>query len=190
MPLLRRSDSRDYPVVLMTCGIAGSGKSTLAKAVINELPHFTRLSIDEIIYEKRGLYGVDYPASDTLYQQYQKEADKIFIDLFRKLLKENEDIVLDRSFYSKEDRKEYKHMVDDGGGKWVLVYLKARSKEELWDRTCERSAKGKDANSAMDISRSTFETYWTGFEEPQGEGEVVIAVSHQIDTNAQHSFVC
>jgi len=158
----------------MTCRIAGSGKSTLAKAVINELPYSTRLTIDEIVYEKHGLYGVDYPTSDSLYQQYQKEADKIFIDLFRKSLKENKDIVLDRSFYSKGGAEGVHALVEDGGGKWVLVYLKARSKEELWDRICERSAKGKDANSAMDISRSTFETYWRAFEEPQGEGEVGI----------------
>lgn len=186
-PLLRRSGSRDYPVVLMTCGIAGSGKSTLAKAVINELPYFARLSIDEIIFEKHGLYGVDYPANDKLYQQYQEDADKIFVAMFRKLLEKDKDIVLDRSFYAKEDRKEYKHMIEDGGGKWVLVYLKAGSKEELWNRICERSAKRKEANSALEISRSVFETYWTDFEEPQGEGEVVIEVCHQPDTSTQHS---
>lgn len=179
-PLLRRSGSRDYPVVLMTCGIAGPGKSTLAEAVISELPYFARLSIDEIIFEKHGLYGVDYPANDKLYQQYQEEADKIFVDMFRKLLEEDKDIVLDRSFYAKEDRKEYKHMIEDGGGKWVLVYLKAGSKEELWNRICERSAKRKEADSAMEILRNVFETYWTGFEEPQGEGEVVIEVCHHL----------
>jgi len=189
--LLKRSVNGEHPVVLMTCGIAASGKTTLTKAVVAELPSFTRVSIDEIIFEKHGLYGVDYPADDTLYQQYQEEADEIYLDTFRKLLRENNDIVLDRSFYAKEDRDDFKQMVEDGSGRWVLVYLKACSKEGLWDRICERSAKGKRPNSNLDISRDTFERYWDGFEEPQNEGEVVIEVCRELDRfNSKKDVEC
>ncbi|KAK5938122.1 hypothetical protein PMZ80_009711 [Knufia obscura] len=176
VPLLKRSPNDDRPVILMTCGLAGSGKTTLVKAVIGVLPQFTRLSIDEIIFEEHGLYGVDYPADDKLYEQYNEEADAIYLDTFRRLLEEKKDVVLERSFYAKEDRDEFKKMVEDGGGRLVLVYLKAVDKEVLWDRICSRSAKGKEANSSLDISREILDRYWAGFEAPDGEGEVVVDV--------------
>jgi len=184
VPLLKRCDDDGHPVVLMTCGIAGSGKSTLAKTVVSELPHFTRLSIDEIIFKKHGLYGKDYPADEKLYQQYLEEADKIYSDTCRHLLREGKDLVLDRSFYAKEDRSEFKKIVEDAGGRSLLVYLKAFDKEELWKRICKRSAQEKEANSAYDISRDVFEKYWYGFEEPLGEGEVVVDVCLAQETMA------
>lgn len=173
-PLLERSQTDNRPVVLMTCGIAGSGKTTLAKGIVGELPHFVRLSIDEIIFEKHGIYGVDYPADDKLYDQHQQEAEEIYIRALNGLLTEKKSIVLDKSFYAKQDRDEFKKMIEDGGARWVLVYLKAGDKEKLWKRICDRSAKEKEANSALDITREVFEGYWTGFESPNGEGETTI----------------
>ncbi|KAK7924316.1 ATP GTP-binding protein [Apiospora marii] len=175
-PHLERSQGDQRPVVLMTCGIAGSGKTTLAKAVLSELPQFTRLSGDEIIHEKHGLYGVDYPADDALYQQYQEENDAIILQRFHSLLDEGRDVVLDRSFYAKEDRDEFKQIIDEWGGRWVLVFFKAVDKEKLWARIQHRSAQPKEANSALDISRETFEMYCSGFEDPQGEGEIVVEI--------------
>ena len=107
-PPLERSSSNTRPVVLMLCGIAGSGKSTLAKAVVEELRQFTRLSIDEILFEKHGLFGVDYPADHNLYEQYQDEADQIYLEHFHRFLQADKDLVLDRSFYAKQDRDEFK----------------------------------------------------------------------------------
>ncbi|KAK6842882.1 hypothetical protein PG987_003742 [Apiospora arundinis] len=175
-PLLQRTNEDIGSVVLMTCGIAGSGKTTLAKAVLSDLPQFTRLSNDEIINEKHGLYGVDYPADDALYQQYMQEADTIFQERFRSLLDEGRDVVLDRSLYAKEDRDKLKQIVGEYGGRWVLVFFKALDKEGLWARIRHRSAQPKGANSALDISRGTFEMYCDGFEDPQGEGEIVVEI--------------
>ncbi|KAI0123736.1 hypothetical protein BJ170DRAFT_697530 [Xylariales sp. AK1849] len=154
----------------------GSGKSTLAKTVITRLPQFNRLSIDEIIYTDHGLYGVDYAADERLYVQYQEEAGQTFLGHLQDLLKNGKDIVLDRSFYAKEDRDDFRRIVADGGGRWVLVYLKAGNKEKLWERICGRSTMRRDANSALDITREIFDMYWRGFEEPCGEGEVVVQV--------------
>ena len=176
-PLLERSSSNTRPIVLMLCGIAGAGKSTLAKAVVEELPRFTRLSIDEILFEKHGLFGVDYPADHNLYEQYQDEADQIYLEHFHRLLRAEKDLVLDRSFYAKEDRDEFKRMIEDEGGRWILVYLEVDDKEYLWRRICARSAEARNANSALDISRELFETYWAGFEHPKGEGELTLDVS-------------
>lgn len=176
-PLLPSASPDDHqPLVVLTCGMAGSGKSTLAKAIVALHQDFTRLSVDEIIFEKHGLYGIDYPADGTLYQTYQDEAAQVYVRRFHQLLKEGQNIVLDRSFYAKEDRDKFKRMIEDGGGRWVLLHLKAE-KEVLWERICERSRAKRDANSALEITRAVFEGYWEGFEVPQGEGEVFVDVA-------------
>ncbi|KAL5119600.1 hypothetical protein ACEQ8H_002446 [Pleosporales sp. CAS-2024a] len=54
-------------------------------------PSFHRLSIDEILYQNRGIYGIDYEASDALYEQYQDEADEVYLSTFEKLLFKRED---------------------------------------------------------------------------------------------------
>lgn len=62
----------------------------------------------------------------------------------------------------------------------MLVFLKAegeQGKELLWKRICKRSEGMKTAASAYDISRETFERYWDGFENPVGEGEIVVRVA-------------
>lgn len=175
-PLLTPSEGDSRPIVLATCGLAGTGKSTLAKAVIKELPSFTRLSIDEIIFERHGLYGVDYAADPELHERYSIEADDIYLATFRRLLKEKRNVVADRAFYAREDRDDYQNMVREEDGVWIMVYFKATDKEALWRRICERSAKTRDANSALDITRATFDTYWAGFEVPHDEGEIVVEV--------------
>lgn len=132
-----------------------------------------------MLYQKRGIYGIDYEASDTLYEQYQDEADEVYVATFRAFLADKHDIILERSFYAKEDRDVYRKMVEDAGARLVLVFLKAegeKGKDLLWKRICKRSEGVKTAASAYDISRGTFERYWDGFEDPVGEGEIVISI--------------
>ncbi|OIW22759.1 P-loop containing nucleoside triphosphate hydrolase protein [Coniochaeta ligniaria NRRL 30616] len=170
---LLRSEQDPKPVVLMTCGVAGSGKSTLAKAVAATFPSFTRVSIDHIIDSRHGICGVDYPAEK--YDEYMLEADDIYESRFRQLLRDGKDVVLDRSFYAKADRDEFKAMAEEAGARWVLVYFKA-DKELLWKRICERRSRGVNADSALDISQVLLDAYVEGFEVPVGEGEIVIDV--------------
>lgn len=173
-PLLRRTPSDPRPVVLMTCGLAGAGKSTLSKLVTSTYPSFTRLSIDTIIHDKHGMYGTDYPHEK--YPEYQVEAHEEYDKRFLELLSDKEkkhDVVLDRSFWNKEDRDKVKRLVEEKGGRWVLVYLKA-SKEVLWRRIQERKAKRRDADSAFEVTEKVLERYWQGFEAPEGEGEIIV----------------
>lgn len=158
----------------MNVHAAGAGKTTLSKAVLALLPQFHRLSIDEIIFKRHGLYGVDYPPDMELYQKHMEEAGQVYLDELHRLLRLGQDVILDRSFYAKEDRDHFRRIVQAGGARLVLVFLAARDREKLWKRICDRSAKGKDANSALDITRGIFDMYWGGFEEPVGEGEIVI----------------
>ncbi|KAK6070717.1 hypothetical protein SCUP515_08326 [Seiridium cupressi] len=175
-PLLTQAAKGNQPVVLMTCGLAGSGKSTLAKAVLVHFSEYERLSIDEIIFKKHGLYGVDYPANEEVYQAYLQEAGDIYMKNFQNLLTARKNIILDRSFYAREDRNEFRAIIEAHGSRRVLAYLRATDKKAVWQSICERSVKQKDANSAYDINRKMFEMYWSGFEDPAGEDEIVLNV--------------
>lgn len=96
---------------------------------------------------------------------------------FLSLLKDRKNIILEKSFYAKEDREEFRKISEDAGARVVLVFLRARGdegKKLLWDRICRRSEAVKGADNALDIDEETFERYWNGFENPEGEGEIVI----------------
>ncbi|KAI1476088.1 P-loop containing nucleoside triphosphate hydrolase protein [Daldinia eschscholtzii] len=174
-PKLVRTQSNDKPVVLMTCGIAGAGKSTLSKAVLSTYPNFERLSADATIAARHGLYGVDYPPEK--YAEFLDEASNECEARLIQLLREGKkDLVLDRSFYSKEFREETKKLIEENGGRWVLVYLRAKNKEVLWERIVGRRQVGINADCAYEITREILDGYWDGFEAPVDEGEIVIEV--------------
>lgn len=146
----------------------------MAKAIVASHPTFTRVSIDEIIYSRHGLYGKDYKPSK--YDEYQVEADDIYLEQFQRLIQNGKDIVLDRSFYSRDDRMEFKGMIERAGARSVLVYFKA-DRDTLWRRICERRQKGVNANCALEIDEALLDQYVKGFEEPSGEGEIVVHVT-------------
>ena len=99
----------------------------------------------------------------------------MYLETVEKLLENKQNILLERSFYAKEDRDEFKTMIEEAGGRWVLVYLKAE-RDLLWRRICERRAKGVTADSALEIDEQLLDRYVAGFEAPVGEGEIVINV--------------
>jgi len=158
-------------VLTRSSPIPGAGKTTLTKSILKAFPSFNRISIDAIIGRRHGIYNADYPPSE--HQAHQDEACKIYEAECRSLLQEKKDIVLERSFYAKEDREEYKRLVEEAGGRWILVYLKA-DRDLLWKRICERRADGINADCALDISPELLDQYVEGFEAPVNEGEIVI----------------
>jgi predicted kinase len=83
------------------------------------------------------------------------------------------DVVVDLSFAFRASRDEYRAIVEAGGGRVVLVYLKT-DVSELRRRIEERAAAGLDADSAFKMTPEIFERYVKGFEKPEGEGEIVI----------------
>jgi predicted kinase len=173
-PLFRRDPPDPRPVVVAMCGIAGAGKSTLAKLIAVNHFYFTRVSIDAIVAEKHGLWGNDYLPDK--YEEYLDEAEEESIERLRKLLSERKDVVLDRSFWCKADRESVRKIVEDEGGRWALVYLKAE-RDVLWRRIKKRQAGARDADSAFWITEQVFDRYVKGFEAPDGEGELVVEVN-------------
>lgn len=89
---------------------------------------------------------------------------------------------MDRSLYAKGDREGFKKVVEELGGRWVLVCFRVVDKEVLWRRIEERRKgrgalkEGRKGDAAYEIERGTFEAYWEGFEWPVGEGEVDVVV--------------
>ncbi|GFF83479.1 hypothetical protein IFM61606_04587 [Aspergillus udagawae] len=173
-PVIQRtSDPR--PVVLMTCAVAGSGKSTLAKLVCSAYPSFTRLSIDTYIYSHHGLYNVDYPKE--YYEKYLDEAEAALKQQLVHILEHgNSNVILDFSFAFRQVRDEWKALISESGGRWVLVYLDA-DPTEIRRRVAARNAlTEKDGDSAFYLTEDVLERYLSGFERPVGEGEIVINV--------------
>jgi predicted kinase len=88
-------------------------------------------------------------------------------------LSKGKDVILDRAFYAKEDRDMYAALIEQHGGRKVLVYLSA-PKSVLWERIQARRAASLTADSMFEISTSMLDMYYDNFEIPNGEGEVVV----------------
>ncbi|KAI1362187.1 ATP/GTP-binding protein [Xylaria arbuscula] len=174
--ILRPESSPHQPVVVMTCGIAGSGKSTFSKALVTAHPNFERLSLDNILAQKHGIYNVDY--APEKYSEYLDEAaEECLARLKRFITEEKKDVVFDRAFWNRPDRDEAKSLIENLGARWVLVYLKAPDKATLWQRICRRREIEVNADSAYQITPDILDMYWSGFEEPVDEGAITVDTS-------------
>ena len=93
---------------------------------------YIRLSIDEEMWKLYGRKGIDYPE-----EQYEKLSEQVEAALQKKLLsliQQGKDVVIDFSFWSKENRNFYKELIQKAGAETELVYMKA-SKELLQKKT-------------------------------------------------------
>ena len=160
--------------VIMMCGVCGSGKTTYAKK--KEQEGYIRLSIDEEMWKLYGRKGIDYPE-----EQYEKLSEQVEAALQKKLLsliRQGKDVVIDFSFWSKENRNVYKELIQKAGAETELVYMKA-SKELLQKRLYKRN-QVLNANSPFVITDELLEYHYHAFQEPCGEGEKVILQKEDI----------
>ena len=99
-----------------------------AYAKKKEQEGYSRLSIDEEMWKLYGRKGIDYPE-----EQYEKLSEQVEAALQKKLLsliQQGKDVVIDFSFWSKENRNVYKELIQKAGAETEIVYMKA-SKELL-----------------------------------------------------------
>ena len=137
--------------VIMMCGVCGSGKTTYAKK--KEQEGYIRLSIDEEMWKLYGRKGIDYPE-----EQYEKLSEQVEAALQKKLLsliQQGKDVVIDFSFWSKENRNIYKELIQKAGAETELIYMKA-SKELLQKRLYKRN-QVLNANSPFVITDELLE---------------------------------
>lgn len=158
------------PVVYLLCGLGGSGKSTYAQKLAES--GLQKLSLDEYVYNLYGRAIVDLP--EHIYLQYYRTA-KIELDKkFVSVIKKKQSVVLDYGFWQRNSRDYYKQLIEEHGGAWKLIYLKA-SPEILMQRLKERN-KRTDAN-AFPVTEEMLRNFIERFEEPNNENEEIIQQS-------------
>lgn len=155
------------PLVVMMCGVAGSGKTTFSQQL--EKKGFVRLSIDEEIWATHGRWGIDFPMDK--FEEHRREAENKLRQRLIQLIYNKQQVVIDFSFWDRSRRIEYKKLIEEAGGKSMLIYLKVQP-DELRKRLKLRN-KRFDANS-FPISEDLLTSYIKGFEVPKDEGEIVV----------------
>ncbi|WP_261133980.1 ATP-binding protein [Bacillus sp. Marseille-Q3570] len=139
--LILRERDDSTPLVVMMCGVAGAGKTTFAQHLEKE--GFVRLSIDEEIWATNGRYGIDFPIEKI--EEYKKDAERRLSNRLIKLVHSKQQVVIDFSFWDLARRNQYKKLIEGSGGKWKLIYLKAKP-DDLRERLKLRN-KRLDANA-------------------------------------------
>ncbi|WP_432085983.1 AAA family ATPase [Streptomyces sp. bgisy095] len=156
------------PVVFLLVGLTGSGKTTYAQRKL-EPEGAVRLSVDEVVYERHGRYGVDYP--ENTY--FEKEAPVVaeLHERLAALVAEGRDVVWDHGLWPRKDRDAMKELVESAGGRWRLLYFPVE-RDELLRRLVERNDR-VDAN-ALVVTPEALDDFFARLEAPQGEGEEIV----------------
>jgi predicted kinase len=155
------------PTIYLLCGFVGAGKTTYARTL--ESQGIVRLSIDELVFERRGRHGVDY--LEDRYPQFEAEAVAELDAALAEHVRAGRSVVLDYGFWSKNERDRYKRLADTLGADWQLLYFHATD-DVLRARLQRRNAR-RDAN-ALTVTERHFEEFMSRFHPPDDEGEHVI----------------
>ncbi len=148
--------------IIFMCGPAGSGKSTVAKQL--ERAGMARLSFDEESFQ-RGI--TEHPLSSETHAEIEQALMRRLLLLIR----QDKDVVLDYSFWSRAMRDQYKAMLAPFGIEAEIYYV-ATPKAVALQRI--RARTGSDPN-AMRLSEETAARYYDNFEVPTAdEGRITI----------------
>ncbi|WP_207401239.1 AAA family ATPase, partial [Actinomadura roseirufa] len=156
--------------VVMMCGLAGSGKTTYARRL--EAGGYRRLSADEIIWRRVGHDAALLAPAE--YEHHQATADQEIQRELLRLLAAGEPVVLDEGFWSRAARDRYKTLIEEHGGTWTLIYLKA-DPETLRRRLAVRDS--CDGPGNVTVSPELLDRHLESFEEPRDEGEHTVPQS-------------
>ncbi|MFB9627095.1 AAA family ATPase [Nonomuraea helvata] len=162
---MRRPRAGDVrPVVYLLVGLTGSGKTTYARQVL-EPAGALRLSVDELVYQHHGRYGVDYPEQEYFAREAPAVAE--VRERLVELVEAGRDVVVDHGLWLRRDREEWKKLVEQAGGRWRLVYFDV-PRRELLRRLAERNLR-EDAD-ALTVTPEALNDFYARFE-PPGEDE-------------------
>lgn len=114
--------------------------------------------------------GIDYP--EEQYEELSGHVERALRERLLSLIKQGKDVVIDFSFWNRENRNIYKELIQNAGAETELIYMKAE-KETLQKRLHKRN-QVLNANSPFVITDEILEHHYNVFQEPCGEGENVI----------------
>jgi len=155
-------------LIVLMCGVAGAGKTTFSRRL--EARGFTRLSIDEEVWQRFGRHGIDFPASE--YQDRLVVAHAHLRDQLTELMARRVPAVVDSAFWNRASRDRYRGLVEHAGCRSQLVYLKVPL-EVIRARLAERNQR-LEANAPFPITDDILARFAAGFEEPVDEGALVV----------------
>lgn len=147
--------------VVMVCGPAGSGKSAHARRLTTN--GYTLLSFDAIAWE---LGHREHPLLD----EARLAVHRVLQERLASLLKRDEFVVIDSSFWSRASRDTYRQFLAHRGVEPVVHYI-STPREVILDRLAKRTNSGPDD---IVVPGTRAQAYMDGFEVPQAsEGPVV-----------------
>jgi predicted kinase len=153
--------------VHLLVGLTGSGKTTYAHRVLVPAG-IALLSVDELMFERHGRYGVDYPEDEF------PELEALALAEVRRrtaaLVARGRSVAVDSGLWRRDERDAWKSLVQAAGGRWVLRYFPV-PREELLRRLHERNRRS-DAH-ALRVTEQALDDFIARFEPPVDEGEVV-----------------
>ncbi|HEY1105130.1 MAG TPA: ATP-binding protein, partial [Agromyces sp.] len=120
--------------VLFMCGPAGSGKSTIARRF--EAEGMVRLSFDVEAW-RRGIRSM--PLAPDVHAEIETELQS----RLRRAIEQGRDVVLDFSFWSRQDRDRYRALVRSEGIEPETVYV-ATPRDVVVRRVLARGAEHAD----------------------------------------------
>ncbi|MDH6132009.1 putative kinase [Kitasatospora sp. MAA4] len=168
--VLGMRESAEAGDVVMMCGLPGSGKTTYAKAL--ERRGYTRLSIDEVVWQRIGHDAADLDPDE--YERHRSTAEQELWEQLTQLLAMRQPVVLDYSFWNRATRERYKALIESHGCRWQLIRLRV-DLDTLRRRLAARNV--LDGANSVTVSEELLERYAAGFQEPVGEGELLIPQS-------------
>ncbi len=153
------------PVVHLLVGLPGSGKSTYARSM--ERAGLIRLSVDEALQERHGVLGEDYSEDQhlSLLAPVVGEVREQLIAAVRA----GHSVVLDHGLGKRDEREDFKQLVEGLGATWRLLHF-TTDRAELLRRLAARSA----GQGLVPVDAATLDWMAAVTEEPHDEGQEMI----------------
>jgi len=142
--------------VLFMCGPAGSGKSTIARRF--EAEGMVRLSFDVEAW-RRGIRSM--PLAPDVHAEIETELQS----RLRRAIEQGRDVVLDFSFWSRQDRDRYRALVRSEGIEPETVYV-ATPRDVVVRRVLARGARHADD---FPLDEALAGAYFDAFEPPTAD---------------------
>jgi predicted kinase len=146
------------PTLFLIGGLPGSGKTRLAKELEGS-EKALRLCADEWLH-----LLAHNPADSTEMDRLRPIVHLQLWDLATRALEIGVNVSIERSFWTRELREEYRLRAQALDGVRVKLHVLEMGFEELWARLIERNANLPPGTFA--VTRQDLERFWSWFEPP------------------------